>query len=752
MLRTIIASVFCLAVGIGIGRFLLPRNEGPPEGLQPGSESQVALREGNGPQEEDTAAGEATRAGPVSAPPPSGGSLENPWGDLPRIVEAVNIGPPPEADGVFRGKVITEEGTPLPGVRISVTPRTVPTTEDPSWPAEGIEREILLFVARSKWHKELTRNVRTAEDGSFRIRGLPKDLSYNITARLEGYRIKPKGRRETDYVRPDEEFTFIAYTIVEVPLSVLLPDGSPASAAWIKVEHGDHSDFIRWGEGDSAIGLRPGTSTLSADADIEGQAYLSDKIEVEVQPGEPIEPLVLRLKGEPGIQGKVVFECGAEPENMSVYCIPAPEGTRPEFSRGRIDSDHRMWVHAHSGFRFKFKQLSPGTHYLVVFWPYTRRIAAEAFVEVTDRMVHQDLKVPSLEQGTFFILWAFDPEGGLLSDISVSGKCDPSDRIGFVAPEARRDDGSFLLVLPWTADDPDRPQGNLFLRVSNMKYGKREITADPLRSPEIKVRFGHPARLTVRLTGPGTENPDSSFSVGLQPASDHSTWRKEGKETMQTALSSAEAAQLGPVDPGPYLVALFLKDSFLEEPVVVEPVALSAGQNEIELPAPALHDLVVRVPPSIKKLGIRSVASARNVFRLFDAENGRVVFRNLPPGTYRLITDAFKPKFMTVEVPVPGEITFEAEIINALRVVIRNPEGLLAKAGFKQDDIIIALDGKEFNGTEETRAAFRESMARGSIEATVLREGNVLKLTLPIVDNDPSEKKLGGYLDPTTRR
>jgi len=749
MLRTVLASVFCLAAGIGIGRFLLPRNGGPAQGVQPANEREVGMSPGGGLQAENAAAG-ATPAGPLPERPASGDSFKSPWHGLSRIVEAVDIKPVAEAGGVFRGKVITEEGMPLPGARIRVTPRTVPRTEDPSWPAGGIEREILRFVAQCKWREKLTRIARTAEDGSFRIGGLPEDLFYRVTAKLEGYRIKPKRGHETNYVRPDKEFTFIAYAVVEVPLSVVLPDGTQVSEAWIHTKWRDRSDLIRWREGDRTIALRPGTSTLFARAEIEEQTYSSNQIKVEVQPGRPIEPLVLHLKGEPGIHGKVVLECGAEPEDMTLYCVPAPGGIRPEFAPYKLSSKNYVWVNAHSGYRFKFKDLSPGTYYLALCWPYTRRIAAEAFVEVTDRMVRQDLQVPPLEQGTFFILWAFGPEGGLLKDISVSGKRDPSDRIGFVAPEARRDDGSFLIVLPWTADDPDRPLGDLILKVSNLKYGEREITADPLRSTEIRVRFGHPARLTVRLTGPGTEKA-ASFAVGLQPASDHSTWRKEG-ETMKSPLSSAEPVELGPVNPGSYLVALFLKNSFFEDPIVVEQVTLSAGQNEIALPVPALYDLVVRVPPSIKRLGIRNLASSSSSFRLFEAQNGKVVFQDLPAGTYRLITGGFYPKFMTVEVPAPGEVQFEAEIINALRVIIRNPEGSLAKAGFKQDDIIIALDGKEFNGMKEMSAAFREATSRGRIEATVIRGGNMLKLTLPLGEGGFLEKELGGYLQPTTRR
>jgi C-terminal processing protease CtpA/Prc len=83
-----------------------------------------------------------------------------------------------------------------------------------------------------------------------------------------------------------------------------------------------------------------------------------------------------------------------------------------------------------------------------------------------------------------------------------------------------------------------------------------------------------------------------------------------------------------------------------------------------------------------------------------------------------------------VEAPASKPIAFVAEAVNALRVVITDSKGALAKAGLKSGDAIVAVDGREF-GNRQQLDWIRQSLKGELVTLTVNRGDELLEIVVP---------------------
>jgi S1-C subfamily serine protease len=104
---------------------------------------------------------------------------------------------------------------------------------------------------------------------------------------------------------------------------------------------------------------------------------------------------------------------------------------------------------------------------------------------------------------------------------------------------------------------------------------------------------------------------------------------------------------------------------------------------------------------------------------------------------------------MVVEAPAQKPIAFVAEAVNALRVVITDTAGRLAKAGLKSGDFVVAIDGREFSKREELDR-IRLSLAAEEVTLTIQRAGERFEVVVPRTFlND--EKAAGGRFRESSR-
>ncbi len=747
MARTVVLNLLFLLIGLLIGRYL----------LVPGVQAPAAPKLG-GTVRKPVVQGVQEPERPVRSPQTAsrGDAGRRGWEDLSRVIAAVRPEPKQESDGVVTGEVKTTAGSPLSGVTVTLIPRKVPEVDDPRWPKKGLEREVLNFIAAKKWRKVLKRQVQTGPDGTFRIAGLPADSTYSVTAELPGYRIRTESRRQAWAVQPGNHVVFIAEPVAEIPVKVLLPDGSQPERASITIQAGGNSREIHWKPTDSAVRVDPGVLTLYATANVEEQQYRSKEVTIKVEPGVQQEPLVFQLHAESGISGKVIFDGVKGPDVVQVFCVPGTRSGKLDKSRLRgLSFKFRSLASVESDYAFKFTGLKPGTYHLVVFWSDTERIAAEALVEVGEGMSTCNLRVPPPDPGTYLVLWVYDPFGNPVSRVSVSVEMETrhtSSRRG--ATLLPQEDGSFWVLWPEFEIDSRGTMESVSytLIVESPAYGRQEVEVDPARDREVTVRFVEPAMLTVKLEG--TEQLDPSVRLRVMV-----TRPGEGRgpfsavAVKEQSADSSGVAKIGPLAPGVYEVKVVLQEEvgFGRTLLSSATVTLASGENNVTLSLAPLSDLVVFVPENVKRLRLKAQGK-RWYYRSAKVDSeGKVVFKRLTPGTYQLISDGLQGGIMTVEVPTGGPVRFEPKPINALRVRIDDPEGLFAKAGFRTGDLIVGVNGKEFRNQLDFQALIAGAMAKQKAEMIVLRDGRRITIAFPIKALMGEEGRPGGDFEPATR-
>ena len=96
------------------------------------------------------------------------------------------------------------------------------------------------------------------------------------------------------------------------------------------------------------------------------------------------------------------------------------------------------------------------------------------------------------------------------------------------------------------------------------------------------------------------------------------------------------------------------------------------------------------------------------------------------------------------------DVTFEARAINALRVNIVDASGWLARNGFKDGDLIVAINGKEFTDEKGMSRAWAGAMANETVEFTVQRGGGSVKITANSEEFMDGVNH-GGHMEPVAR-
>jgi PDZ domain-containing protein len=723
----------------------------------------------------------AIEAGEESAPPASVlARTSEATRDAPRAVKVAGA-------KVIRGRIVDVDGRPVAGVTVR-TGREDDGRGDASSggfgkaaPPESLDAAVHRAVARFYSRQADLREVATDRDGNYQFDGL-RDGLWWVAAWSQGFDVNARGRGEDDegdaQVRPDATLDFVATPVIEVPIAVVMPDGSPAPRAAIAMTGKGRRESTRsvvWSAAHRTVGLLPGRWQLQATLGdpIEGPShpeYLdSESQAVEIAAGGETPLVTLRLKSSPGIRGEVRFS-GVVPssDQVSVKLMRITAGASPDLLAlaRRNEAENR----SQRGLRYFFKDLAPGRYLLGVSRRWRGSIVDHAIVDVEQGVAERDLELPPIDPANCLILTATDAEGRTVEDLSFNRRVDHdnSSTSGGIDGE-RLPDGSFRFSLDDLYDvydagiDPGRstttgewPEGtSVTLTVNSKRCGQKRLDLKPAQR-RADVVFGAPARLLVTVAGVQGSGFEGRLDVALVEHRDEHEFGSRWNPANGEELSADRTATFGPLDPGDYDVQLRLAHAGGENAwkyvVASAPISLVAGENRTTVAMPALYSLTIEVPADVDD---RTVQCYRKESENDGTSMGQASvdatrhasFENLPEGTYEVSCGG---ESMSVRVPVSGPVRLQSKPLDALRVYIQDEEGRLARSGLKDGDLIHRVDGTDFKTSADFEKAIGARLSNKSIVFTITRGGRDVELTVECsAFTNPFE--LGGVLEPASR-
>ncbi len=577
----------------------------------------------------------------------------------------------PSGTGSLSGKVTRVDGSPVAGVRVRVRANPPPRHGERSRNRYYFEdADPLETVTRAldsmRWYAGTTREGLSAEDGAYRIEGLI-DAEYWLVPPEKGWTFQPRGGGgRGGRFRAGDVVDILATPTAEVDLTVLLPDGSPPKEAtlWGDIPGGGRTGSS-WTPGGGPVSLPVGRHEVHVTAG-DQQEFRSDPTPLELKEGAPPLPLVVSLRGRPGVRGRIEFAPGEEWPWMQVALARRLPGDLPDAAAIRNAALKTASAHAHDGFRFSFPDL-PAGRYVLAAAPNDAPAAAVQEVEVTSAMVDCVLRMPPLPREAYILATLRGPEGIPVGDaqftIGYQGKRGSSTNGANVL---QRPDGSRWLLIPESVRrrGDEQEGGEWWVQATSRTHGTQRASFAPGPAPEVSFLFAEPATVVLRIQGYAGSALEGRVAATLQPASADGAMIHSGRDNENVPDGDGRRT-LTAVQPGEYEVVITPAQNPWDV-LAASPVSVRSGTQEIVVPLPALHSLVVTGGSGQVHASQRSDSSGggpvggrrqRRISRSAQVgANGIAVLDLLPEGEYSVNTSG-KPA-QIVKVPGTTEVRF----------------------------------------------------------------------------------------------
>jgi S1-C subfamily serine protease len=105
---------------------------------------------------------------------------------------------------------------------------------------------------------------------------------------------------------------------------------------------------------------------------------------------------------------------------------------------------------------------------------------------------------------------------------------------------------------------------------------------------------------------------------------------------------------------------------------------------------------------------------------------------------------------MHIAVRSDTTVRFRPEVQDARLVEIRDPDGAMARAGLRDGDMIVGVDGEEFKDSAHANALLTVASKRDAATLSVIRGGRLVELRVRVADFWGGRDS-GGRLVPTSR-
>lgn len=733
--------ILCLAVGLAVGWFLVP--VAPPE-EGPSSFGVTDSEDAGG----DPAASETAPAEPAvpAEPPPA---LDE--AALAAVLEEFPVREYPRGEGVITGRVTSAaDGSPIAGATIDAIVHGLTPGAEP----EGLDAaELMTFVEEeiAQYHYDvaMARRAVTDAEGNYRLEELVEGEEYHLHPE-EGdtWFLYPTDRAQN--LAPGSSVDFEACPVAWVEAEVVDASGAPLPGAVIECrlpgEENGRRFRLPWIPEERTVRVPAPYAALSAVA----------------FSGERSEPLLLDLSA--GARTTATFVVTAPPGlgvtvrhgdpidlvGLSVHCVPEEVAASGE---------PRDWLH--SG---PYREIDESGRVRVPLEPGRYRVLLSRAGDVLDdRPVEIGLAgsevvltASPIDRTHTAILALRAWDGGSVGDVQLQANARMRWRDQVVGP----------IHLNTSSSSIGNDRHLLFLAEDGRQWGGEEAevlertivaTSDELGTAtvplvlgtgrELEIVFSEPAYLDAVLLGYVGHPLQGRVHASVQDADapDQNVWGQGD------SIDAQGRARLGPVTSG--AKALLLTAQGTGQAVSRTDLALAPGENYAEIPLPDLYSVRVIFPESYggRYAWLESLDDEENT-RSGGAEiglDGVADFQDLRSGRYR-INGGTGMERMTIVVPGPEEVRFEPEKVDCLAVTIFDEEGLLARTGFQEGDLVVGIDGATFTSSRQMQFALMQAMTGGDVLLDVERGGASLQVEIPagtmLVGND-----IGGTLEPASR-
>jgi hypothetical protein len=535
----------------------------------------------------------------------------------------------PSGPGVITGKVRTEDGKPVEGAEVVLTPEPPRVPRPQPRPGErppdpDLVDVVVERVRQQRWWIRTRKIALTDAAGEVRFEGLA-DVRHRLAVYRRGLQFRPTDWRAAQEARPGALVEWIASPSAVVKCGMTLPDGSVPDRGQVTFTAGNSSTGTGWTPDYPYATLRPGSYEAVASSG-DGQEFKSDPQSVEVREGEENPVLAFALKGRPLLRGRVTFPDGEASDGVVVHLqrLAADQKPTPESVRA---AGKNAWVPGSGDSRFSFPDLAPGRYALGLARGHNGPVVAVEEAEVGDGPAEKDLRMPSPDPSEYVVVRALGPDGRPLADLQV--------QTGYSSKNRSRSGGSATIRRPdgtlWAFHQPQEsgedPEGKYWVTVQSRSHGTKRAEYRKGEQDEVTLRFEEPARLEVRVTGAKGTPYEGSLSFSLQATGEDRRFADGSRPP-----SGADGVQVfAAVQPGDYVLLLTLQSDRRQVPLSRTPVTLRAGKNEVAVPLPPLHS--VTVTGAEGQVLVQSTGEER--FSVYQpTTEGKALFDGLPEGEY----------------------------------------------------------------------------------------------------------------------
>ncbi len=641
---------------------------------------------------------------------------------------------PPEwmrGTGSIAVLVVTPEGEPVPGVLVRAWP------EDLRWksrdssgrppedrPIESLVRELTVETLRERAERIETS---TGEDGTGVLEGLA-DLYWKVAVYREGFHFEPS--HPVRWRRTGGEVRFKAQPLVPLSVTILLPDGTEPDFARLDLVASGFQPGIVWAPDHRTVWIPPGDQKLNVRSGAY-RKYVRKLVPVSSRLGESPAPLTIRLKARRWIRGRVI----ALPTDLGF-----PGKLRILQLADKEDADttrileHREYddVNVPRGLDFRIDQLdrselAPGRWLLGLV--ERDEVLATTVIEVTDGLAECEIVVPEPDPENHMIVSLLGRESHRHRWLSVHSRLRVGEETWHGPPGVPMKDGRFRVRHARAEGEVGGGKAQYSLRIDSDTFDDVRIPYRGLEDDEIEVSLSGPTSLNVRITGYEDSPHVSSLTVTLRPL--------EEKLFAPVWLSDRPPDREGNwfqegVRPGKYELTVDTKPSrsSCRLTVVRRNITVKSGENEVVIPLPPLHTLVVTCEDPGYRFSLGPV--------LFDRyepstgrrslQKGRVVFEHLPAGEYAIRASSpdreGRKGRVIVGIPATSEYRFDPNPARGLTVRIQDRKGTLGRGNLYDGNFVVSVDEREVTTLHELlRIAAASTHERGSLLAVRTRNG-----------------------------
>lgn len=381
-----------------------------------------------------------------------------------------------------------------------------------------------------------------------------------------------------------------------------------------------------------------------------------------------------------------------------------------------------------------------------------------AKVEIVEGVTEVSLVLGEVDMERFLVVNCVGPSQRPLMDVSFQFRAQRggSSSSGGATAIAREPGVYWIAMSELTNDKEWTDELEVTLTASSSAYGS--LTKEISRSQgSIDLKFQASCELVVHM--------DGDLSPGFRVAATALTEEDDAGQKARRYSRDSKApdadgnVRFSGLQPGRMVVALRKGNNSnnWSEPVAWEEIVLQAGSNELSMQAPTFHDVVIYAPDmdegddfwlQIDKGDANTGYFGGNSVSL--DENLRATFKDVAAGNYIVQSWGSGQQLMKISVPT-GEVVFEAEKINAYIAQGVESGKLADKAGIREGDIVIGIDGEAIDGDDFYQALWL-GLRKGTVSLALVRGGQNVNATVgPAEKPKKAWEEMGVNWMPTSR-